>query len=87
MAAPVLSKEQFVWWKSLPETKVVQECVLEKVKEARLELAKKLGYLEKPELQASFLNGMEFAHLYDDLFDFGTEETKNAEDGRTQASY
>jgi hypothetical protein len=77
-----ISKEGYNFWKSLPETRAIQEAVLEQVKYLRVELAKKLDRIEDPKVQASFLNGLEFGYQFDNLFQFG-EET-DAKDGGTQ---
>ena len=84
---PALTAEGFSWWKSLPETQAVQAAVFQKVLETRIEIAKKLAIpsaREGLEEYSALINGMEFAHSYDDLFDF--ERTPNAEDGRTPST-
>ena len=79
----VLSKQAYIFWRSLPETKAVQEAVLEMVNEQRIILARKMGEFHPPGTYAStaaMLNGIETAVNFDSLFDF-TPEVNNAEDG------
>jgi hypothetical protein len=77
-----LSKEQYKFWKSLPETQLVQYLIFQKVNEARLELISKLGRgVDKEQIseKAAFLAGMEFGHSYDDLFDYGEDTNADSE--------
>ncbi len=80
-----ISKESFDWWKSLPETKNVQECIAEFIKEARLEVVKNISTLENAQIKAAVLDGMERAIDFDDLFNF-KKDNNATKDGGTPAA-
>ncbi len=80
-----ISKESFDWWKSLPETKAIQEVIAAFILEARLEVVKKINTLEDAKIKAAVLDGMERAIDFEDLFNFKKDDNAT-KDGGTSAA-